>query len=47
MVINKNCVSNYKMVTKQINLKNRSYYFWNDQIWINNFDAKNLKLDKK
>ena len=35
------------MVTKQINLKNRSYYFWNDQIWINNFDAKNLKLDKK
>ena len=35
------------MVIKQINLKNRSYYFWNDQIWINNFDAKNLKLDKK
>ena len=24
------------MVTKQINLKNGSYYFWNDQIWINN-----------
>ena len=37
----------YKMVTKQINLKNRSYYFRNDQIWINNFDAKNLKLNKK
>ena len=35
------------MVTKQINLKKRSYYFWNDQIWINSFDAKNLKLDKK
>ena len=35
------------MVTKQINLKNRSHYFWNDQIWINNFDAKNIKLDKK
>ena len=35
------------MVTKQINLKNRLYYFWNDQIWINYFDAKNLKLDKK
>ena len=35
------------MVTKQINLKNRSYYFWDDQIWINSFDAKNLKLDKK
>ena len=37
----------YKMVTKQINLKSRSYYFWHDQIWINNFDAKNIKLDKK
>ena len=35
------------MVTKKINLKNRSYYFWNDQIWINNIDAKNLILDKK
>ena len=34
------------MVTKQINLKHRSYYFWDDQIWINNFDVKNLKLDK-
>ena len=37
----------YKLVTKQINFKNRSYYFWNDQIWINNSDAKNFKLDKK
>ena len=36
-----------QMVTKQINLKNRSYYFWNDQIWLNNFAAKNLKLDKQ
>ena len=35
------------MATKQINLKNRSFYFWNDQIWINNFNAKNLRLDKK
>ena len=35
------------MINKQINLKNISYYFCNDQIWINNFDAKNLKLDKK
>ena len=35
------------MVTKQMNLKNRSYYFWNDQIWLNNFDAKTFKLDKQ
>ena len=35
------------MVTIQINLKNRSYCFWNDQIWINNFDDTNLKTDKR
>ena len=35
------------MVTKQINLKNRSYYFWNDQTSINNSDGKNLKSDKQ
>ena len=35
------------MVTKQINLKNRTYYFWNDQIWLSKFDAKNSKLDKQ
>ena len=35
------------MVTKKIDLKNRSYFFGNDQIWIKHFDAKNLKLDEK
>ena len=35
------------MVSKQINLKNRSYYFLNDQISMINFNAENLKLDKK
>ena len=45
--LKQNLLGMYKMVTKQINLKDRSYYFWNDQIWINNFDVKNLKLDKK
>ena len=35
------------MVLKEINIKSRAYYFYNDQISINNFDAKNLKLDKK
>ena len=35
------------MVIKQINLKRKSYYFWKDQIWINSFDDKYLKLDKK
>ena len=33
--------------TKQINIKNRTYYFCNDIIDIENFDPKLLKIDKK
>ena len=33
--------------TKQINIKNRTYYFYNDIIDIEYFDAKLLKIDKK
>ena len=32
---------------KQINIKNRTYYFYNDQIDLKDFDAKLLKVDKK
>ena len=32
---------------KQINIKNRTYYFYNDIIDIENFDANLLKIDKK
>ena len=32
---------------KQINIKNRSYYFYNDIIDLENFDARLLKIDKK
>ena len=35
------------MITKQINLKNRTYYFYNDLINIKNFDHNNLSLDKE
>ena len=35
------------MTTKQLNIKNRSYYFYNDLINVLNFEASNLKLDKK
>ena len=35
------------MVTKQLNIKNRTYYFWNDLINIKDFDPRLLKLDKK
>ena len=33
--------------TKQINIKNRTYYFYNDQINLKDFDTKLLKIDKK
>ena len=34
-------------VVKQINIKNRTYYFCNDQIDLKDFDAELLKVDKK
>ena len=33
--------------TKQINIKNQTYYFYNDQIDLKYFEAKLLKIDKK
>ena len=33
--------------TKEINIKERTYYFYNDIIDIKTFVSKNLKLDKK
>ena len=33
--------------TKQINMKNRTSYFYNDLINIKDFDSSLLKLDKK
>ena len=32
---------------KQLNIKNRTYYFYNDLINLKDFDPKLLKLDKK
>ena len=32
---------------RQINIKNRTYYFYNDQINLKDFDARLLKIDKK
>ena len=32
---------------KQINIKNRTYHFYNDIIDLKNFDARLLKIDKK
>ena len=35
------------MTTKQLNIKNRTYYFYSDLINVLNFEASNIKLDKK
>ena len=35
------------MAVKQLNIKNRTYYFYNDLINALNFESNNLKLDKK
>ena len=35
------------MTIKQLNIKNRAYYFYNDLINVLKFEASNLKLDKK
>ena len=35
------------MTIRQLNIKNRTYYFYNDLINIKDFDSKLLKLDKK
>ena len=32
---------------QQINIKNRTYYFYNDHIDLKDFNAKLLKIDKK
>ena len=32
---------------KQVNIKNRTYYFYNERINLQNFDAKFLKTDEK
>ena len=33
--------------TKEINIKNRTYYFYNDIIDIEEFDESKIKVDKK
>ena len=34
-------------ITKQMNIKNRTYYFYNDLIQLFDFDPNMLKQDKK
>ena len=48
MFIVQNINHTYKMEEiRQINIKNRTYYFYNDIIDLKYFDARLLKIDKK
>ena len=48
MFIKQKIINHTKMgAVKQINIKNRTYYFYNDMINIKNFDPMLLKNDKK
>ena len=48
MLVVQNINRMYKMETlKQINIKNRTYYFYKDIIDLENFDSSLLKLNKK
>ena len=35
------------MVIKSLKIKNQSYYYWNDIIFINDFDIKFLKIARR
>ena len=35
------------MSVRDINIKNRTYYVFNDIIYIENFDPNNIKIDEK
>ena len=48
MFIKQKIINDIKMrVVKQINIKNRSHYFYNDMINIKNFDPILSKIDRK
>ena len=50
IVLNTICLinHNYKMgTTKEINIKNRTYYYYNDIIDLDEFDKSKIKFDKK
>ena len=32
---------------RQINIKNRTYYLFNDMIYVKDFDSSLIKIDKK
>ena len=47
MFVKENPDRKKKKKVKQINIKNQTYYFYNNQINLKDFDASLLKIDKK
>ena len=48
LVLKQQCIKYIQMGNiKQINIKSRTYYFFNEMINIKNFDSSLLKIDKK
>ena len=35
------------MSIESLKIKNQSYYYWNDMIYIDDFDIKYLKINKR
>ena len=44
--INK-CIIKMSNKVKYVDIKNRTYYFFNDVINIKHFDSNNIKIDEK
>ena len=36
-----------KMVVKSLKIKNKSYYFWDDMVYLNDFDVKLVKVVRR
>ena len=47
ILIIKNYESNYKTDIESLQIKNKSYYFWNDTIYIYDFDINLVKIFKR
>ena len=35
------------MVVESLKIKNTSYYFWNDMVYLDDFDVDLIKIDKR
>ena len=47
LIITKYILIIIKMSIKSLKIKNQSYYYWNDVVYIDDFDIKYLKINKR